>query len=1274
MLKLMWIGRWGSGGLGLFLLGALAVASPARGLELGVEVNPNPVRTGQPVHVEFTVTNTDVLGLIDVELQSVLPSGISSFSQSLTTGDGECSGSGNFNTNCDAGETIAWIIPVLPPGGSATVSFAPFVSAATGAALTFEVEADDGGPVTASETVGVDAAPIFELALDEDADPVAPGENLTYELAFANVGAVTALGANLTLPVPAGTTFVSASDGGIFAAGTISWALGTLPSGAGGTRQAVFAVDGGLGNGTLIPAEATVTNAGGSATATSVTAVDGSVAPVGLELGIAVNPDPVRAGGALHVELTATNRGPVPASDVVLETRIPAQIDGFGQSFSSEGGLCSVAGNFNSTCSTGERLRWELGTLSAGERVTVSLPPIVTGSTADGRLLPWRGWLTESGGEQALARQTVIVASEPALELAVDAERDPANPDEDLLYSVIFSNASVSTATGVVLRLPLPPGTSFVAASDGGAVVDGAVQWNLGPVTPGAGDTRYATLATDPGLGDGELLRTLARITDDSFPAGTARAADVAAVQSGPALRLGLAVTPDPVRPGEAQIVELTASNAGPFPLVDVTMETRVPERTNGFAQSLTSSGGTCQIGGNFNATCSRGERLQWALGTLSAGERVTVTLPAVVTSGTADGRLPHWRATLSEGGGEQVTASQAVLVQESPALELLLTDAPDPAASDGALHYDLVYANRSASTVTGTSLRLPVPPGTSFVSASDGGALVGDDVVWNLGVLPAGRSGERRAEFATEAALADGEQIRARAAIGDDDFPRNAAHAAAVTAIADDSPLEVALEVHPDPVRPGEPQSVEITVANSGPFSLFDVAVETRTPDGVNGISQNLSTGGGACNISGNFNSVCSAGERLRWTIGELPAGDHRTVTVPAGVASGTPGGTLIDWRVRAEEGGGDQALAGMATAVETAPQLELAADESPDPVARDGDLTVNLTFANRGPGTRTGTTLRLALPEGTSFLSANEGGSLVGDHVEWNLGPVAPGQGGTREATLRVLDPAAQVLLLGSALLRDDAGTPAEARARFVTASMDDAPLSLTIDAEPDPAQPLEALQIDLTVQNQDTVTRFDVVLEARVPDNLNAFSQGTTTGGGICTVSGNLNSSCSPGERVQWQLGNLLPGQEITVSMPPVVTAGTPDGTLLRFLGIVDGSQSVAHRTVRIGSRDADDDGLFDEEDNCTEVPNGPDGGPNDQLDGDADGYGNACDCDFNDDGFCNIDDFLLFLPDFISGSPGANETDMSGDGFVNIDDFLLFVPGFIQGVPGPSAFAP
>lgn len=101
------------------------------------------------------------------------------------------------------------------------------------------------------------------------------------------------------------------------------------------------------------------------------------------------------------------------------------------------------------------------------------------------------------------------------------------------------------------------------------------------------------------------------------------------------------------------------------------------------------------------------------------------------------------------------------------------------------------------------------------------------------------------------------------------------------------------------------------------------------------------------------------------------------------------------------------------------------------------------------------------------------------------------------------------------------------------------------------------------------------------------------------------------------------------------------------------------------------DADGDGVPDTLDLCIEEADP------DQQDADGDDFGNACDADFNQDGFVGGPDFAVLLHCFNSttGSqgpaddPACEESDMNADGFVGGPDFDLFLRGF-NGPPGPS----
>jgi cysteine-rich repeat protein len=96
------------------------------------------------------------------------------------------------------------------------------------------------------------------------------------------------------------------------------------------------------------------------------------------------------------------------------------------------------------------------------------------------------------------------------------------------------------------------------------------------------------------------------------------------------------------------------------------------------------------------------------------------------------------------------------------------------------------------------------------------------------------------------------------------------------------------------------------------------------------------------------------------------------------------------------------------------------------------------------------------------------------------------------------------------------------------------------------------------------------------------------------------------------------------------------------------------------------DSDGDAAVDACDNCPNVPNGPLAGPNDQLDADSNGIGDACQCgDCNGDGFTNITDALRIARGLVgAGSEAERLGDVNNDGVCNITDALIIARG-LQG---------
>jgi hypothetical protein len=106
------------------------------------------------------------------------------------------------------------------------------------------------------------------------------------------------------------------------------------------------------------------------------------------------------------------------------------------------------------------------------------------------------------------------------------------------------------------------------------------------------------------------------------------------------------------------------------------------------------------------------------------------------------------------------------------------------------------------------------------------------------------------------------------------------------------------------------------------------------------------------------------------------------------------------------------------------------------------------------------------------------------------------------------------------------------------------------------------------------------------------------------------------------------------------------------------------------------DTDLDGVPDPEDNCLILPNGPLASTidcNDQEDGDSDGYGNACDTDYNNNGATDLVDFNNSFAAAVVTSTDPN-FDPNCNGATDLVDVnKTFADVVVTQFPGPSGYA-
>ncbi|MCP4114078.1 MAG: DUF11 domain-containing protein, partial [Desulfobacteraceae bacterium] len=249
---------------------------------------------------------------------------------------------------------------------------------------------------------------------------------------------------------------------------------------------------------------------------------------------------------------------------------------------------------------------------------------------------------------------------------------------------------------------------------------------------------------------------------------------------------------------------------------------------------------------------------------------------------------------------------------------------------------------------------------------------------------------------------------------------------------------------------------------------------------------------------------------------------------------------------------------------------ELVLAADA--EPVQPGEAFTYTLTYGHTATSAVVpDTLLELPLPDGVSFVSATAGGTLGGDIVQWNLSTLDPGQIGRVQVTVAVdASTALGSLLQTQAVLASTSQADMIARTDTVTPVEAESTLLLSAAVRPEPVEAGEYLDVALTVSNTSTFERSDVVLWFRYPEHLDSLANSVISGGASISNAIGSYTSADFREFVSWNLGTLEAGTSKTVTLPPMVTAGTPAGTVIEIRPQVSdssGTKTMVSRCIAV-----------------------------------------------------------------------------------------------------------
>ena len=655
---------------------------------------------------------------------------------------------------------------------------------------------------------------------------------------------------------------------------------------------------------------------------------------------------------------------------------------------------------------------------------------------------------------------------------------------------------------------------------------------------------------------------------------------DVAAVSvtGGGDIGLSMTASPDPlVAEDYASLTyTLTVSNRGTEVLTGVVLSDDVPQYM--VVNSGQSGGASCSGGW----VCGYGEYLTWTPFDLGPGESRSVQFVAQLpwSTNVVAGTMIHNVMTVTDAGGHSASLAKDVVTEAAHGFELGLAESQNPAVSGSPLMYTIRYGNRSGGTVNNAVLSVPVPVGTSFVSASEGAVFAGGAVQWSLGTLAVGEGGERQLTVNVTGSV--GDVLVADAMLQDSSGVVPTQRAQTATEIKAEAPLLLTMTANPDPLVAEDyaPLTYTLTVSNRGTEVLTGVVLRDDVPQHM--LVDSGQSGGASC--IGGF--VCGYGEYLTWAPFDLEPGESRSVQFVAQLpwSTNVVAGTMIHNVMTVTDAGGHSASLAKDVVTEAAHGFELGLAESQDPAVSGSPLMYTIRYGNRSGGTVNNAVLSVPVPVGTSFVSASEGAVFAGGAVQWSLGALAVGEGGERQLTVNVTGSVGDVLV-ADAMLQDSSGVVPTQRAQTATEIKAEAPLLLTMTASPDPlvAEDYAPLTYTLTVSNRGTEVLTGVVLRDDVPQHMLVDSG--QSGGASC-IGGFV---CGYGEYLTWAPFDLEPGESRSVQFVAQlpwntdVVAGTMIHNVMTVTDAGGHSASLAKDVVTVAQApavtDTDGDGLLD-----------------------------------------------------------------------------------------------
>ena len=863
--------------------------------------------------------------------------------------------------------------------------------------------------------------------------PVAPGEEITYEISYINYKD-TAADITIKDKLDAHVAFASASDGGVAAEGIVTWTLKNVESGKSGTvTLTVKVLESALeqkgGPGKVVNGGETASVKVGDDPEVTLDTVENPVkeAPVpgkketapyaGTGILGTVNP-----GDEVTYEISYKNYKATTA-DIVITDKLDAHV-------------AFVKASNQGKAADGT-VTWTLKDAAPGQEGTVTLTVKVLESALVSNGGPGK---VVNGGDTASVKVgndpavTLNTVENPVTEIPVPMKKETepytgtgklgaVNAGDEITYEISYENYKANAAD-IIITDKLDDHVVFVSASDGGKAAEGTVTWTLKDVAAGKAGTVMLTV---------KVLETALESKDG--PGKVVNGGETASVKVGSDPAVTLNTVENPVTEIPVPVKKETAPYTGTGvlgavnPDDEITYEISYRNYKAAAADIVITD--TLDKHAAFVSASNGGEAaggvVTWTLKNIAAGQEGTVTLTVKVLKDALEALGGPGKVV---NGGD--TAS--VKVGNDPAVTLNKVENPvprDPEKKEivpyegngvlGAvvpgeeITYEISYINYKAAAADIT-IEDKLDAHAAFVSASDEGKAADGTVTWTLKNVPAGQAGtvtltvkvlkEALASLGGPGKVVNGGET-ASVKVGDDP----AVTLDSVENPVADIPVPAKREIVPyvgngvlGTVKPGDLITYEISYTNYK-AKAADVVIRDRLDPNVQVVSATR--------------GATLTNRTVTWTLKDVPAGTNGRVTLTVRVLetalrSKNGPGKVVNNGDTASVKIGDDPEYTLDTVENPVPEQPAKKETAPyegngklGPVAPGDEITYEISYTNYKPEAAD-ILIRDQLDVNAAFVSASDEGKAENGVVIWTLKNVEPGKNGTVKLTVKVLESA--------------------------------------------------------------------------------------------------------------------------------------------------------------------------------------------------------------------------------------------------------------------------